>query len=89
MQWWYVRYPLWVVSIDVNVKFCVVSFPNHCHKSMLFPEYGIHYMHCVERGVLNPVDIRCFVGEWLVHVEGMAMCGVFGPGQLSGCEGGI
>ena len=40
-------------------------------------------MHCVERGILNLVDVRCFIGEWLVHVEGMAVCGVFGLG----CKG--
>jgi hypothetical protein len=45
-------------------------------------------MHSAERGVLNLVDVL-FIGEWLVHVEGMAMCGVFVPGQLLGCEGGI
>jgi hypothetical protein len=64
-------------------------FTNHCHKSLLFPGYGINYMYCVKREILNLVDIHCFIGEWLVHVEGMAMCGVFGLGQLLGCEGGI
>jgi len=44
-------------------------------------------MYCVEQGILNLVDIHSFVGEWLVHVEGMAMCGVFGSGELLGCKG--
>jgi hypothetical protein len=39
--------------------------------------------------ILKLVDECCFVGEWLVHVEGMAVCGVSGPRQLLGCEGGI
>jgi hypothetical protein len=64
-------------------------FTNHCHKSLLFLEYVVNYMYCVEQEILNLVDVHCFVREWLVHVEGMAMCGVFGPGQLSGCEEGI
>ena len=37
-----------------------------------FLEYGTNYMHSAERGMLNLVDVR-FIGEWLVHVGGMAM----------------
>jgi hypothetical protein len=62
-------------------------YTNHCHELQLFPEYGINYMHCPERGILNLIDVRFLIGEWLDHVEGMAMCGVFGLEQLLGCEG--
>ena len=39
-------------------------------------------MHCAEYGILNLVDIHCYTGERLVHVEHTAMCGVFRRGQL-------
>ena len=39
-------------------------------------------MHCAEFGILNLVNVSCFIGEWLVYMEGMAVRGVFGPGQL-------
>jgi hypothetical protein len=45
-------------------------------------------MHSAERGILNLVDAH-FIGELLVHVEGMVMCGVFVSLQLLGYEGGI
>jgi len=31
---------------------------------------------------LNLVDVLCFVGEWLIHVEAMALCGVLGLGSF-------
>ena len=37
----------------MNVKLCVVPFTNQCHKLLLFPEYGINCMYCVERGIIE------------------------------------
>jgi len=28
-------------------------FTNHCHKLLLFLEYGINCMYCVERGIIE------------------------------------
>ena len=58
-------------------------FTNHCHKSLLSPEYGINCMYCVERGNIETGR------RMLVRRRMASSCGVFGPGQLLGCEGGI
>ena len=64
-------------------------FTKHCYKSLLSRGMGLSVCTVLNEKILKMVDVRCFVGEWLVHVKGMAVCGVFGSEQLLGCEGGI
>jgi len=76
-----------VVSIDrceCQVLCCVFSLItviNHC----CLWSMALTVCTVLNEEILELVDVRYFIGEWLVHVEGMVVCGVFGPGQLLGC----
>jgi len=43
-------------------------FTNHRHKSLLFRGMALTVWTVLNEGILKLVDVRCFVGEWLVHV---------------------
>jgi len=56
--------------------FSLITVTNCC----CFRNMSLTVCTALDEGLLKLVDVRCYVGEWLIHVEAMALFGVFGPG---------
>jgi len=58
--------------------FSLITVINCCY----FRSMTLTVCTVLDEELLKLVDVRCYVGEWLINVEDMALFGVLGLGSF-------
>ena len=58
--------------------FSLITVINCCY----FRSMTLTVCTVLDKELLKLVDVRCFVGEWLIHVEALVLFGVLGLGSF-------
>ena len=58
--------------------FSLITVINCCY----FRSMALTVCTVLNEDLLKLLDVRCYIAEWLIHVEAMALCGVLGLGSF-------